>query len=43
MDTADILPLLEQLEENVDDLEEVLEPIMGRSLATISKKLTVMD
>lgn len=43
MDTADLLPLLEQLEENVDDLEEVLEPIMGRSLATISKKLPVMD
>lgn len=43
MNTADLIPLLEQLEDNVDDLEEVLEPFLGQSLPKISKNLPVMD
>lgn len=43
MDSTDLLPLLEQLEDNLDELDEVLEPVMGHSLATLSKKLPVMD
>lgn len=43
MDSTDLLPLLEQLEENIDDLDDVLAPAMGHSLATLSKKLPVMD
>jgi hypothetical protein len=43
MDTADLLPLLEQLDDNVDDLEEVLQPFLGQSLSKASKNLPVMD
>ncbi|KAJ5397118.1 Sas10/Utp3/C1D [Penicillium cosmopolitanum] len=43
MDAPDLMPLLEQLEDNVDDLEEVLEPVLGQSLAKLSKNLPVMD
>jgi exosome complex protein LRP1 len=43
MDTADLLPLLEQLDDNVDDLEEVLQPLLGQSLSKGSKNLPVMD
>jgi exosome complex protein LRP1 len=43
MDAPDLTPLLEQLEDNVDDLEEVLEPVLGQSLAKLSKNLPVMD
>lgn len=43
MDTTDLLPLLEQLDDNVDDLEEVLQPFLGQSLSKASKNLPVMD
>ncbi|KAJ5110911.1 hypothetical protein N7532_001446 [Penicillium argentinense] len=43
MDVPDLMPLLEQLDDNVDDLEEVLQPILGQSLAKVSKNLPVMD
>ncbi|KAJ5162345.1 hypothetical protein N7492_007737 [Penicillium capsulatum] len=43
MDSTALLPLLEQLDDNLDDLEEVLTPVMGNSLAFLSKKLPVMD
>lgn len=43
MDSTDLLPLLEQLDDNVDDLEEVLEPFLTSSLEKASKKLPVMD
>lgn len=43
MDSSDLLPLLEQLDDNVDDLEEALEPILGRSLSKVSKNLPLMD
>ena len=43
MDTGDLLPLLEQLDDHVDDLEEALEPLLGHSLSHTSKNLPVMD
>lgn len=43
MDSASLLPLLEQLDDHVDDLEEVLEPFLGQSLSKTSKNLPVMD
>ncbi|CAL5866513.1 uncharacterized protein PFLUO_LOCUS722 [Penicillium psychrofluorescens] len=43
MEAPDLLPLLEQLDDNMDDLEEVLEPILGHSVSKASKKLPVMD
>ncbi|KAL4894166.1 Sas10/Utp3/C1D family-domain-containing protein [Aspergillus ambiguus] len=43
MDVPDLTPLLEQLDDNVDDLEEVLAPILNSSLTETSKKLPVLD
>ncbi|KAJ5210387.1 Sas10/Utp3/C1D [Penicillium cf. griseofulvum] len=43
MDPTDLLPLLEQLDDNVDDLEEVLQPILATTLLKSSNKLPVMD
>ncbi|KAJ5114687.1 hypothetical protein NUU61_000446 [Penicillium alfredii] len=43
MDTETLLPLLEQLDDHVDDLEEVLQPFLGHSLSKSSKNLPLMD
>lgn len=43
MDTKALIPLLEQLDDDIDDLEEVLEPFLGQSLSTTSKNLPVLD
>ena len=43
MDPTDLLPLLEQLDDNVDDLEAVLEPLLTSTLVKSSNKLPVMD
>lgn len=43
METADLLPLLEQLDDNIDDLEESLQPILNGSVLEASKKLPVLD
>lgn len=43
MDTADLLPLVDQLDDNVDDLEEALEPLLKSAVTETSKKLPVMD
>ncbi|CAG8905335.1 unnamed protein product [Penicillium egyptiacum] len=43
MDPTDLLPLLEQLDDNVDDLEGVLEPLLASTLLKGSNKLPVMD
>ncbi|KAJ9252343.1 hypothetical protein DTO207G8_1942 [Paecilomyces variotii] len=43
MESAELIPLLDRLEENVDDLEEVLQPLLKRPLADTSRKLPVMD
>ncbi|KGO37287.1 Sas10/Utp3/C1D [Penicillium expansum] len=43
MDPTDLLPLLEQLDDNVDDLEDVLQPLLASTLIKNSNKLPVMD
>lgn len=43
MDPTDLLPLLEQLDDNVDDLEAVLQPLLTSTLLKNSNKLPVMD
>ncbi|CAI7575410.1 unnamed protein product [Penicillium glandicola] len=43
MDPTDLLPLLEQLDDNVDDLEGVLQPLLASTLLKSSNKLPVMD
>ncbi|PGG97314.1 hypothetical protein AJ79_09245 [Helicocarpus griseus UAMH5409] len=43
MDTADLTPLLEQLEDNIDDLEEVFEPLLVKSLSATTQKMPVLD
>lgn len=43
MEAADLLPLLEQLDDNVDDLEETLKPILESPVSETSNKLPVLD
>ncbi|OOQ90697.1 putative exosome-associated protein [Penicillium brasilianum] len=43
MDAANLLPLLEQLDDNVDDLQDVLEPLLAGSLNKMSKNMPIMD
>ncbi|KAL4922195.1 Sas10/Utp3/C1D family-domain-containing protein, partial [Aspergillus aurantiobrunneus] len=43
MEPADLIPLLEQLDDKVDDLEEVLTPILQSTVIENSKKLPVLD
>ncbi|KAL2816899.1 Sas10/Utp3/C1D family-domain-containing protein [Aspergillus granulosus] len=43
METANLIPLLEQLDDNVDDLEEALAPLLGSTVVETSKKLPVLD
>lgn len=43
MEAADLIPLLEQLDDDVDDVEEAISPLLQRSVAEMSKKLPVLD
>ena len=43
MDPADILPLVEQLDDNIDDLEDVLSPLLQSPLSDIAGKLPLLD
>lgn len=43
MEASDLIPLLERLEDNLDDLEEVLQPLLEQSLSETSKKLPLLD
>ncbi|KAJ5219881.1 Sas10/Utp3/C1D [Penicillium chermesinum] len=43
MDATALLPLLEQLDDQIDDLEEVLQPVLGQALSKTSSNLPVMD
>ncbi|GLI77167.1 hypothetical protein PoHVEF18_005452 [Penicillium ochrochloron] len=43
MDTANLLPLLEQLDDDVDDLEDALQPLLGSSLNKMSKNMPIFD
>lgn len=43
MDTKSVLLLAEQLAEDLEDLEETLEPLLVNSLITTTKKLPLLD
>ncbi|BCS22918.1 Sas10/Utp3/C1D family protein [Aspergillus puulaauensis] len=43
MESVDLIPLIEQLDDNVDDLEEALAPILESTVVESSKKLPVLD
>jgi exosome complex protein LRP1 len=43
MDVEALLSLLEDLEENIDDLEESLEPLLAAALSVTTKKLPLLD
>ena len=43
MDAADLLPLVEDLTSNIDDLEESLAPLLKTALSTTSSKLPLLD
>ena len=43
MDTPDIAPLLEQLDDNIDDLEEALAPLIKGALSDTAAKLPLLD
>lgn len=43
MDSSKVLSLLEQLDDEVDDLEEALAPLVETALAEASSKLPLLD
>ncbi|OCK80781.1 hypothetical protein K432DRAFT_352391 [Lepidopterella palustris CBS 459.81] len=43
MDTADLHPLLDDLDENIDDLEEALEPLLKVPITDFASKLPLLD
>ena len=43
METAELLSLVEHLEDNIDELEESLEPLLEAALSATTKKLPVLD
>ncbi|RMJ22757.1 exosome-associated family [Aspergillus sp. HF37] len=43
MDVPDLLPQIERLDDNVDDLEEAVAPLLNQSLTETAKKLPVLD
>ncbi|KAL3436783.1 Sas10/Utp3/C1D family-domain-containing protein [Aspergillus tetrazonus] len=43
MESADLIPLLERLDDDVDDLEEAIAPILQSTVVETSKKLPVLD
>jgi hypothetical protein len=43
MDVPDLLPQIEQLDDNVDDLEEAIAPLLNQPLTETAKKLPVLD
>ena len=43
MDTSDLVPLIEVLDDNIDDLEEALEPLLSSSLVDNAGRLPLLD
>ena len=43
MDTSDLLPLIELLDDNLDDLEEAVSPLLKGALSEPAGKLPLLD
>ncbi len=43
MDSTNIVPLLEALDDNIDDVEEALSPLLKAALSDTAGRLPVLD
>lgn len=43
MDITDLVPLIESLDDNLDDLEEALEPLLQSAISDTAGKLPLLD
>ena len=43
MDSVDLVPLIEQLDDNIDDLEEALSPLLKGALSDTAGTLPLLD
>lgn len=43
MDTSDLVPLIELLDDNIDDLEDALSPLLKNALSDKAGKLPLLD
>lgn len=43
MENIDLVPLIESLDDNIDDLEEALEPLLKSALSDTAGKLPLLD
>ena len=43
METVDLVPLIDQLDDNIDDLEVALEPLFKNALPNVAGKLPLLD
>lgn len=43
METTDLMPLIEQLDDNVDDLKEALDPLLKDALSKTAGNLPLLD
>ena len=43
METTDLAPLIDLLDDNIDDLEEALLPILSTALTDTTSKLPLLD
>lgn len=43
MDTVDLMPLIELLDDSIDDLEEAMEPLLKIALSDTAGKLPLLD
>ena len=43
METAELVDLIEQLDDNIDDLEEALTPLLQKALSDTAGRLPLLD
>lgn len=43
MDPTDMVPLIEKLNDSIDDLEDALAPLLEKNLSDIANKLPLLD
>ena len=43
MDSINLIPMVESLDDNIDDLDEALAPLLNASLSDTTRKLPVLD
>ena len=43
METADVVSLVDNLEDHIDELEDNIEPLLSTALATTTQKLPLLD